>query len=327
MRKAFVTGGSGHLGANLVRLLLESGWHVRCLIHKDSKALEGLEIEKVHGDLTDLSSLSSQMDGCDVVFHLAAYVAVEDVDVVRMKKINVEGTQNMCEAALSANISRFIYFSSIHAFEQHPIGQILNEERPLVHGSSNSSPYDYSKALAQKKVYAACKRGLNASILHPTAVLGPHDHKPSRMGQVLMNIMNRKMLLTVTAGYNWVDARDVAKSAINCVDFGKTSQNYILSGQWASFPQIAEIVSNKLKIRTTYATFPLWAAYAGIPFSWIKSKITAKRPSLTSGGLHALAVQSKIVSSELAQKELGHNTRTLEKTINDTIDWRQKHVD
>ena len=326
MRKAFVTGGSGHLGANLVRLLLESGWRVRCLIHKDSKALEGLDIEKAQGNLTSASFLSNQMDGCDVVFHLAAYVAVEDVDIFRMKKINIEGTQNMCEAALNSNISRFIHFSSIHAFEQQPIKQILSEERSLACGS-NAAPYDASKAHAQKKVYEACERGLNASILHPTGVIGPHDYKPSRMGQVLMNIMNRKMLLTLNAGYNWVDARDVAKSAINCVDAGKTSQNYILSGEWSSFPQIAEIVSNKLKIRTTYATFPLWAAYTGIPFSWLKSKITGKRPSLTSGGLHALAVQSKIVSNELAQKELGHSARTLEHTINDTIDWMQKHVD
>ena len=69
MRKAFVTGGSGHLGANLVRLLLESGWKVNCLIHKDSKALDGLEIEKTNGDLTSVSFLSNQMNGCDAVFH------------------------------------------------------------------------------------------------------------------------------------------------------------------------------------------------------------------------------------------------------------------
>ena len=325
MRKAFVTGGSGHIGANLVRQLLESGWGVRCLIHKDSRALEGLAIEKVSGDLSSKSLLSNQMEGCNAVFHLAAYVAVEDVDLVRMKKINVEGTKNMCEAALNSNIPRFIHFSSIHAFEQRPVELSLNEERPLAYGS-NAAPYDQSKALAQKTVYEACKRGLNASILHPTGVLGPYDYKPSRMGQILMDIMNRKMLLTIKAGYNWVDARDVAKSAIKCINLGEAGQNYILSGKWASFPHIAEIISSKLKIRTTYATFPLWAAYAGIPFSWIKSKITGKRSSLSRGGLHALAVQSKIVSNKLAQKTLGHEPRSLEKTINDTIDWMKNSV-
>ena len=325
MRKAFVTGGSGHIGANLVRQLLESGWGVRCLIHKDSRALEGLAIEKVSGDLSSKSLLSNQMEGCNAVFHLAAYVAVEDVDLVRMKKINVEGTKNMCEAALNSNIPRFIHFSSIHAFEQRPVELSLNEQRPLAYGS-NAAPYDQSKALAQKTVYEACKRGLNASILHPTGVLGPYDYKPSRMGQILMDIMNRKMLLTIKAGYNWVDARDVAKSAIKCINLGEAGQNYILSGKWASFPQIAEIISSKLKIRTTYATFPLWAAYAGTPFSWIKSKITGKRSSLSRGGLHALAVQSKIVSNKLAQKTLGHEPRSLEKTINDTIDWMKNSV-
>ena len=325
MRKAFVTGGSGHLGANLVRLLLESGWKVNCLVHKDSKALDDLEVEKTHGDLTSVSFLSNQMNGCDAVFHLAAYVAVENINLLQMKKINVDGTKNMCEAAINSNSSRFIHFSSIHAFEQQPIRQILNEDRPLVSGP-NAAPYDKSKAISQKIIYEACKQGLNASIIHPTGVLGPYDYKPSRMGQVLRDIMKRKMLFNINAGYNWVDARDVAKSAIKCVDYGKTNQNYILAGEWASLPQIAKIVSNKLKIKTTYATFPLWAAYAGIPFSWIKSKITSERPSLTHGGLHALAIQPKIISDELAQKELGHSTRTLEQTINDTIDWTQNHV-
>ena len=79
MKTAFVTGGTGHLGANLVRNLIRSGWNVRCLIHRNTKPLLGLKIEKVYGDLSSISFLSEQMEDCEVVFHLAAYVDIESV--------------------------------------------------------------------------------------------------------------------------------------------------------------------------------------------------------------------------------------------------------
>ena len=110
MKKAFVTGGAGHVGGNLVRQLLNNGWQVRCLIHKDTRALNGLNIERVHGSLTDSKSLANHMAGCNVVFHSAAYVAVENVDIPVMEKINVGGTEAMCQAALEAQVKRFIHF-------------------------------------------------------------------------------------------------------------------------------------------------------------------------------------------------------------------------
>ena len=81
MKKAFVTGGAGHVGGNLVRQLLNNGWQVRCLIHHDRLALDGLDVEHVQGDLADTASLAKYMSGCNFVFHTAAYVAVENVNI------------------------------------------------------------------------------------------------------------------------------------------------------------------------------------------------------------------------------------------------------
>ena len=100
MKKAFVTGGAGHVGGNLVRQLLDNGWQVRVLIHHDTLALDGLDVEHVQGDLADTATLTKQMSGCDFIFHTAAYVAVENIDIPLMEKINVDGTKAMCRAAL-----------------------------------------------------------------------------------------------------------------------------------------------------------------------------------------------------------------------------------
>ncbi|MBT6636630.1 MAG: NAD-dependent epimerase/dehydratase family protein [Candidatus Marinimicrobia bacterium] len=318
MKKAFVTGGAGHVGGNLVRQLLNNGWQVRCLIHKDTRALNGLNIERVHGSLTDSKSLANHMAGCNVVFHSAAYVAVENVDIPVMEKINVGGTEAMCQAALEAQVKRFIHFSSVHAFQQRPTSEPLNEDRPLVH-DLKAAPYDRTKAAAQRKVLDACRRGLNASILHPTGIIGPNDFKPSRMGKVISDIVNRKMPVSINNGFNWVDVRDVCQTAINCVDSGKQGQHYIVPGEWATFRNIADIISDFLEFRTTFLTIPFWTAYTALPFAFLKSKLSGERPSFSLGSLHALAVQCKDIPGTLARKKLAHLSRPLEDTIKDTV--------
>ena len=320
MKKAFVTGGAGHVGGNLVRQLLSDGWDVRCLIHKDTRALDGLSVVRVQGSITNADILSDQMSGCDVVFHAAAHIALESVDIPIMEKINIGGTESMCRAALKAEVPRFIHFSSIHAFQQQPTSDPLDENRPLV-VDQKAAPYDRSKAAAQKKVLKACERGLNASILHPTGVIGPNDFKPSRMGQVVSNIVQRKMLFTINSGFNWVDVRDVCQTAINCVHSGMKGQHYIVPGEWASFRDISDIITDMVGYRTAFYAFPFWTAYSALPFDFMKSKLTGKRPSFSRGSLRALAVQCKDIPGTLARQALGHTSRPLTDTIKDTVRW------
>ena len=324
MKKAFVTGGAGHVGGNLVRQLLYNGWQVRCLIHQDTRALEGLDVENGKGDLTDTAVLAKQMSGCDVVFHTAAYVAVENIDIPLMEKINVGGTKAMCKAALETRVKRFIHFSSIHAFQQQPTSDTLTEDRPLVQ-DSKASPYDRTKAAAQRHILDACNQGLNASILHPTGVIGPYDFKPSRMGQVISDIAKQKMPITINSGFNWVDVRDVCNTAINCIEKGKSGQHYIVPGEWASFEQIAKIIAGLIGKRTLYMTLPFWTAYTAIPFAYLRAKLMGQRPSFSRGSLHALSVQCKDIPGALAHQEIGHQSRPLESTLKDTIDWLMKN--
>jgi dihydroflavonol-4-reductase len=284
----------------------------------------GLDVENCTGDLADTAVLAKQMSGCNVVFHTAAYVAVENIDIPLMKKINVDGTKAMCKAALETRVQRFIHFSSIHAFQQQPTSDTLTEDRPLVQ-DSKASPYDRTKAAAQRHVLDAYNQGLNASILHPTGIIGPYDFKPSRMGQVISDIADQKMSITINSGFNWVDVRDVCNTAINCIEKGKSGQHYIVPGEWASLEQIAEIIAGLIGKRTIYMTLPFWTAYTAIPFAYLRAKLTGQRPSFSRGSLHALSVQCKDIPGTLARQEIGHQSRPLESTIKDTIDWLIKN--
>ena len=318
--RAFVTGGSGHVGGNLVRELLSRGYEVDCLVRSDTRALDKLNVNFVKGDMLNSLEMRNLMKDSDIVFHSAAFVAVEKVQESLMKKINVEGSRSVSTAAIESGVKKMVHFSSVHAFQQQPTSDPLVESRPLV-SDPKAAPYDRTKAEAQTVVLDARSQGLEVNIVHPTGIIGPYDFKPSRMGKVLQDMANSKMPFALNNGFNWVDVRDVAKSAVNCMEKGVDGQNYILPGHWASMPHLSSLVKQFTGKRTHLATVPFWMGYLALPFASIGSKLTGKRPSFSKGSLHALAIQCRDIPGTLAHEHLEHEARPIEQTISDTVAW------
>jgi dihydroflavonol-4-reductase len=153
MKKVAVTGASGHIGANLVRELIDRGYEVVALIRQSSVALEGLDVVKVQGDVSDQQSLCRAFRGVEQVYHLAAYISMQTGDLEKLMSVNVEGTRNVIAACLSEGVSTLVYFSTIHALDQQPLDQAVTEENPLLAGQQDSSgDYEYSKAQAEELV-------------------------------------------------------------------------------------------------------------------------------------------------------------------------------
>ena len=318
--KAFVTGGSGHVGGNLVRELLSRGYEVDCLVRSDTRALDNLDVNLVKGDMLNPKDITPLMTDSDVVFHSAAFVAVEKIQEDLMHKINVEGSRSIATAAVESGVKKMVHFSSVHAFEQQPTSEPLVEARPLV-SDPKALPYDRTKAEAQKVVLGYRDQGLEVNVIHPTGIIGPYDFKPSRMGKVLRDITNGNMPFAINNGFNWVDVRDVAKSAVNCIDKGVDGQNYILPGHWASIPHLSTLIKQITGNRTHLVSVPFWMAYLALPFASISSRISGKRPSFSRGSLQALAIQCRTIPGTLADEHLDHKPRPLEETIDDTVSW------
>ena len=318
--KAFVTGGSGHVGGNLVRELLSRGYQVDCLVRSDTRALDNLDVKLVKGDMLNPKDIAPLMTDSDIVFHSAAFVAVEKIQEDLMHKINVEGSRSIATAAVESGVKKMVHFSSVHAFEQQPTSESLVETRPLV-TDPKALPYDRTKAEAQKVVLGYRDQGLEVNVIHPTGIIGPYDFKPSRMGEVLRDITNGNMPFAINNGFNWVDVRDVAKSAVNCVDMGVDGQNYILPGHWASIPHLSTMIKRITGNRTHLVSVPFWMAYLALPFASVSSRISGKRPSFSRGSLQALAIQCKNIPGTLANEHLDHQPRPLLDTIDDTVSW------
>ena len=145
------------------------------------------------------------------------------------------------------------------------------------------------------------------------------------MGKVLQDITNGNMPFAINNGFNWVDVRDIAKSAVNCVDKGVDGRNYILPGHWASIPHLSTMIKQITGNRTHFVSVPFWMAYLALPFASIRSRISGKRPSFSKGSLQALAIQCRNIPGFLANDHLGHVPRPLEQTIDDTVSWLRQN--
>jgi dihydroflavonol-4-reductase len=316
---AFVTGASGHLGANLTRTLIDRKWQVKALIHHDTRALEGINLERVLGDVLDQDSLTRAFTGVDVVFHLAGRISIVNRDREEVEAVNITGVQNVVNACITTGVKRLIHTSSFHAHKQEPLDEPLDESRPLL-DAGVYPPYNHSKAEGERIVREAIKKGLDAIIINPGGMLGPYDFKPSHFGQTILSIAKGKLPALVDAGLCWVDVRDVADGMVNACEHAKAGEKYILSGRWVTLWSIAQYVANITGVKPPRLVLPMWIAKASAPLATLFDQVRDKRPLFTPISIRELQSNPNI-SHEKASRELGYQPRPLDQTIADTVGW------
>lgn len=317
-----VTGASGHAGANLVRALINRGRSVRAVVHNDARALEGLDLDRVAADVTDVTSLRRAFEGADVVYHLAAQISLGMDNREGLRRINVIGPANVVAACLDCRVRRLVHFSSIHALQQEPLHDPIDESRPYV-CAADCAPYDLSKAAGEQEVLKGMERGLDAVIIRPTAITGPYDYRPSHFGQALLFLAKGKMPALVPGGFDWVDSRDVAEGAIRAEECAKSGAKYLLSGHWLSLADVAGMVAEDASVPCPKLMLPLWMAYIGLPFCAVQAKLSGERQLYTRMSLNAVQ-SNRNISHEAAARDLGYSPRAFRETVADTLAWFRK---
>ncbi len=316
-----VTGAAGHIGANLVRSLLDQGRSVRAVVRQHTASIEGLPVDTVRCDITDAQACQRALEGASVVYHLAACISVGWDSAPRVQGVNVNGTRNVVEACLANRVGRLVHFSSIHAFASDPVGGTIDEQRSLTEDQPANLIYDRTKAEGERVVAEGVARGLDAVIVNPTAALGPNDFQPSAMGQVLLDLHRGRLLALISgAGFNWVDVRDVVKSALQAERLGRTGEHYLLSGHWLSLVDLARLWGEVSGARIPRWVVPMGLARAAAPFAVAWARVMRRRPLFTSDSLRVLR-NHRNISGARAQSELGHSPRPLEETLRDTYGW------
>lgn len=317
-----VTGANGHIGNNLVRTLASAGQQVRAVVHTNTQALEGLGVEQVRADVLDRDSLVEAFRGAELVYHLAGYISIVPFEAAWMERINVQGTRNAVEAALSCGVRRLVYTSSIESLLHAGKGNPVDEEGPP-QPDRPVTIYGRTKARAELEVHAGIERGLDAVIVHPTAVVGPYDFKPSLFGQVFVDFALRRLPAFCGGVFDLVDVRDVVAGLRSAAAQGRCGEHYLLGSDLVPIDTLGDILEKATGVPRPRLRVPLWmAGLAGI-FMPTFYRLTRRRPRFTRMSLRMLA-DGRRVSHTKAERELGYQPRPPRQAVEEAVDWFQQ---
>jgi dihydroflavonol-4-reductase len=321
--KIALTGCTGHIGYNICKRLLDEGHQLNLLVRGNSRPFIDKNVEYFKGDLDDKDALRRMMIGVDYVYHLAAKIAISGETEKEVFHVNVHGLQNLLDAYKESSAKRLIHFSSIHAYQQLPRDQELNEDRALVEKSS--MVYDRSKSKGQQLVIKFCTdNNLECVILNPTAVFGPEDKFGSNAGDAILDLINGKVPVVMNYGFDWVDVRDIASAAVNAMTKGENCKSYILSGEYLTLKEKAKKIKSVGGKKKSRPTMPIWVMGFSLPIIKVMSKITRKPPLFTREMITTLKEGNMYISSKSAEKDLGFSARPYEDSIRDFIEYFKK---
>ncbi|HOX59557.1 MAG TPA: NAD-dependent epimerase/dehydratase family protein [Candidatus Paceibacterota bacterium] len=323
----FVTGASGFIGANLVQELTAREHRVKALLRPgcDLRGLEGARFERVDGDLSNATKLKELMYDCEWCFHVAASYHLWLRDYRPMYATNVEGTQNVLQAAAAAGCQRIVYTSTVGCIGlPEPVGGRVSpsDEVTPVREGQMVNHYKRSKWQAEQLAIRMARQGLPIIIVNPTAPVGPRDVKPTPTGQVIVDFLNRRMPAYLDTGLNWVHVRDVAHGHILAAKKGCVGERYILGhaeGNWTmkqAFAVLEEITGIPApRVRIPYAV-ALGAAYVNEAIS----SITRLPPKAPLAGVR-MARHKMFFSPAKAIRELGLPQTPPRQALADAAQW------
>lgn len=322
--KAFVTGATGFMGSAVVRRLLEEGIEIRALVREgsDARNLEGLEIERVRGDLGDYDSIRRGMEGCEIVFHLAAQVAfwLPPDRLQSFYDINVQGSKNVFQAAHRQGVDRVVYTSTVST-----IGSFGKEEPTTEEHSFNlwdmCMDYERSKYSAEFEAWRFAARGLPLVSVLPTAPVGPRDLKPNPLGKLILDFLGRK-LPRIGGGANFIHVDDVADGHILAAQNGEIGERYILGDANLSVSELFQTLENISGVPAPKLRVPHSTALALAHLLELISNHITHEPPLITVPMTKFSSRHYYVDTSKAETELGFKPkRGVAQAITEAIAW------
>ncbi|HEV2211072.1 MAG TPA: hopanoid-associated sugar epimerase [Verrucomicrobiae bacterium] len=323
----FVTGGTGFVGANLVHELIGRGHRVKVLLRagSDTRALAGLDFERVTGDLSDVTSWKSALRGCDWCFHVAASYHLWLRDYRPMYAANVEGTRRVLEAAVEAGCRRIVYTSTVGCIglPKQTDGRIIpTDETALTTEAQMTNHYKRSKWRAEQVALELAHQGAPVVIVNPSAPVGPRDAKPTPTGQVLVDFLNRAMPAYLDTGLNWVHVRDVAVGHVLAAERGAIGERYILGnaeGNW-TMAETFQVLQELTGLPAPKIRVPYWTALMAAYVNEAMAVVSGRPPKAPLAGVR-MAKYKMFFNPAKAVRELGLPQTPPKQALADAVAW------
>lgn len=317
-----VLGGTGQLGSNLVRALIQQGEQVRVLARDPQHlpTLSGLSIEPLQGDLQKRESLIRACRGNSIVYHAAGYYPTSLTPVQEAVAQALRETNNVLEAVQQASVDRLVFASSLTTigFPAHP-GQLADETCPFS-TSYQSNSYLMAKAAMEERVLAAARTGIPAVVVNPTVFFGPFDSKPTSGTQILM-VAKRMMPSYVQGHVNVIDVRDVAVGMIRAAERGRIGERYILGNWNTNQKELNQLIATLAGVSAPFMRMPFHLARWGTKLGDWAFRTFLKKPSPVPGFFIEMLPHMQQYDCSKAIRELDYPRSPIEPAIEDALAW------
>jgi dihydroflavonol-4-reductase len=308
-----VTGATGFLGSHLCRRLTGDGYKVRILCRptSDLSLLGGLPAEKVTGDVTDSSSVFEAVSGADWVIHAAARGSYWD-DPVGQMRVNVDGTRNVAHACREGGVARLLHVSSIAAIGIPPDGTPATEEFVFNLDDENLN-YHRSKHLAEAEVLKKVEQGLDAVIVNPASIFGPHGRR-YRLAEMMQKVRRTRVVPYFSGGLCAVHVEDVVDGIVAALRSGRAGQRYILGGENLTYRSLVERAAKAMNLKRYPVPVPpiVTGLAARVLEPW--GRWRRKRPRLVYA-THYCSNRLNFYDSGKACRALGYNPRVFQNIL------------
>ncbi len=322
--RTFVTGATGFIGSSVARVLLKAGCHVRALVRSgaDERAIAGLPIERIVGDVRDAESVRAAMHGCQHVYHVAALYTYWTHCPADIYNTNVTGTRNVLAAAQAEGVERVVYTSSVATLGLPADGSPANEDTSATLADMIGD-YKRSKFLAEQIALDFAKQGLPLVIVNPSTPIGARDVKPTPTGRIVLDYITGRMPAYVDTGLNIVDVNDVAVGHWLAAQKGQAGRRYILGNRNMTMKEILQALAQICGRPAPRVRLPLWAAtlfaYGDTALGHL---LPAHIPRATLDTVR-LAHKQMFFDSSRAVRELGLPQSDPYEALRQAVDWFQ----
>jgi len=332
--KAFVTGATGFVGSHVARVLAGQGADLRLLVRStsDPRNIEGLNAERVIGDLENPASIERAIVGCDVVFHVAADYRLWVRDPAQMYRSNVQGTRTVIDAARQSRVRRVVYTSSVATMGFTSNGHPADEDSP-VSVEQMIGHYKRSKFMAEQVALAAGKQAAaekkaggsvtEVVVVNPTTPVGEQDIKPTPTGRIIVDFLKKKFPAYVDTGLNLVDVDACARGHVAALEKGRSGERYILGGENLTLKQILDKLAAITGLPSPKVRVPYFVALAaGVVDEMVTGRILGREPRATVEAVK-MSRKKMFVTSTKAEHELGWKEIPVDDALRGAVKWFQ----